>query len=334
MVVTNKRKGIGLAAAALLLGVALGAVGMMSLRGGDGPYATSPPSTRTMGAGPAPSSAFITAVAGNCEIAPVLPIAGDGDGVAMLQDKPATGSAAEVASLILSGKEAAAAGRQRDAEVTFLNACRNAVQLQDSDGMPLADAMYQLARHYANVAAFGSPKSGDLLQRAERLYSTSLAAYRARLGPDHEKTKFAQEGLLTVRQVTSGAATAVAKASPAPAAAAPVPPTPAPAPVDTSAAEPVAPPTEIAKSEPVKPPPRQAAKAPAPQPERPRIAPRTATTEAADDEELAERTSQPAPRAVRRPEPLDMVPAAPPAASMGAGSDADVPTAEGSTGQP
>jgi hypothetical protein len=40
--------------------------------------------------------------------------------------------------------------------------------------------MYQLGRHYANVAAFGRPNSTDLFQRAERLYSVSLEAYRAR----------------------------------------------------------------------------------------------------------------------------------------------------------
>ena len=207
-----------------MAGVAAGAIGMMSLRGGDGPYAASPAaSARSMGGAPA-TTAFIKAVAGNCEMAPVLSSAGTGDGHAILQANPAAATAAEVASLILDGKEAAASGHQRDAEIDFLNACRNSAALPDSDGIPLADSMYQLGRHYANVAAFGSPNSRDLFQRAERLYSASLEAYRARYGEGHEKTKFAQAGLATVQQVTGGTPpTVVAKA--------PTPSGPAPAPV-------------------------------------------------------------------------------------------------------
>lgn len=234
--VKNPRKGMVLGAAGLVAGVALGAMGMMSLRGGDGPYASSPASTRSMGAAsaPAPASTFVTAVSVNCELAPMLSNGGEGDGQVALQAKPSAASGSEVASLILSGKEAAAAGRQRDAEVSFLNACRNAAVLQEGDGIPLSDAMYQLGRHYATVAAFGAPKGKDLLQRAERLYSASLEGYRSRLGPTHEKTKFAQEGLVTVRQGTGGTVTASA----APAAPAPAPAAPAPAP---EAAAPVVP---------------------------------------------------------------------------------------------
>ena len=161
----------------LVAGVAAGAIGMMSLRGGDGPYAGSAaPATRSMGSAPA-TTAFIKAVAGNCEMVPMLPSAGNGDGRAILQANPASATAAEVGSLILDGKEASASGHQRDAEIDFLNACRNAAALPDSDGIPLADAMYQLGRHYANVAAFGAPKSQDLFQRAERLYSASCLLY-------------------------------------------------------------------------------------------------------------------------------------------------------------
>jgi hypothetical protein len=270
--VKNSRTGL-MVGVALLAGVAAGAVGMMSLRGGDGPYAASPaPATRSLGAASA-STAFVAAVAGNCEMNPVLPSAGSGDGSESLQQKPGTAGSSEVASLILSGKEASASGRQRDAEIDFLNACRNAAQLQDGDPIPLADAMYQLGRHYANVAALGGSKNKDLFQRAERLYSASLEAYRARYGEDSEKTKFAREGLVTVQQATGGKApTAIAKARPpAPAAApsapaanvatapasaplaaapapAPVAAVPAAAPVPVLAA-PASPPPSVAKAE-------------------------------------------------------------------------------------
>ena len=212
--VKNSRTPI-LFAGALLVGVAAGAIGMMSMRGGDGPYASTPgQATHAMGAAPT-STAFVMAVAGNCDMAPVLPHAGSGDGQESLQAKPDAANAGEVASLILRGKEAAAAGRQHDAEVGFLNACRSAAALTDGDPIPLADSMYQLGRLYANAAALGSPQAKPLFQRAERLYSASLEAYRARYGDNGEKTHYAQQGLLTVQQATGGKApVAIAKAAP------------------------------------------------------------------------------------------------------------------------
>ena len=217
---------------ALLVGVSVGAIGMMSLRGGDGPYATTPaPATHVMGAAPA-STAFVMAVAGNCDVAPVLPRADSGDGQDSVQPKPDSAEAPEVASLILRGKEAEAGGRQHDAEASFLNACRKAAVLSGGDPIPLADAMYQLGRLYANAGALGSPQAQPLFQRAERLYSASLEAYRARYGDKAEKTRFARQGLLTVQQATGGKApVAIAKAATAPAAA------PAPAPSQSVAAQ-------------------------------------------------------------------------------------------------
>lgn len=313
------RKGL-LFAGGVLLGVLAGAAGMMSLRGGDGPYTSSPPSTRAMGA-PA-STAFVTAVAGNCDMAPILPNGGDGDGRESLQARPDGGGAGEVASLILSGKEAAAAGRQRDAEIDFLNACRSAAALQDGDPIPLADAMYQLARHYATVAALGAAKGKDLFQRAERLYSASLEAYRARYGEGHEKTRFAQEGLITVQQATGGKAPAViAKAAPAPAAPPPaVAPEPAassamaaasapaattaaasPAPAPAPAAVAKAAPAPAAKTPEAKPAPEpKAAREPAPAAE----SPQASRAPAAEAERKPVPAAKPAPvREARRAEP-------------------------------
>jgi len=350
---------------ALMAGVAAGAIGMMSMRGGDGPYAGSPaPAKRTMGAAPA-STAFLAAVAGNCEIEPMLATAGEGDGQEVLQAKAVAASADAVGALLLSGKEAAAAGRQRDAEVAFLNACRNAAVLKEGDGAALADAMYQLGRHYANAAAFGAPSSADLLQRSERLYSASLEAYRARYGEDHEKTRFAREGLTTVRQATGGKApTVIAKAPAAPAVAAA--PTPLPA---TGATEPVAPApltpaapaaTAAAVASPTAPATKAAAPAPKPvQPRRssataateakspvveepappvqPRRVPsRSATAQAEPDPEAPAPVVRPRPLRVEPPrpqlEPPAFEPPAPPTNALGAG--ADTPTAEGSAGTP
>lgn len=316
----DSRKGV-LFGVGLLLGVAAGAVGMMSLRGGDGPYASSPgPSTGTMGAASA-STAFVNAVAGNCEMAPMLPGTGNGDGSESLQSKPGAASADEVASLILSGKEAAAAGRQRDAEINFLNACRNAATLKDGDPVPLSDAMYQLGRHYANVAAHGTPAKGqELFRRSERLYSASLEGFRARYGEDHEKTKFAREGLITVQQATGGKApTAVAKAPPPPPAPAPAPapvaqpapepaaaapaaptaaapvPAPAPAPVRQEAVKAPEPAAPAARQEVVRAPAEPAAPAAAPAPREERKAAAPVRRPRAEPEETRPRESAPAP---------------------------------------
>lgn len=336
----------------LLVGVAAGAVGMMSLRGGDGPYATSPP-TRAMGAAPA-STAFVTAVSVHCEMAPILPSAGEGDGREVLQTKPGAGTADEVGSLILAGKEAAASGHRRDAEVAFLNACRNAAALTDGDPIPLADAMYQLGRHYATVGALGGvAKSKELFQRSERLYSASLEAYRARYGDDHEKTKFAQAGLETVLQATGGKApAAIAKVQPpaAPAQPAPEPapvaaaPAPAPHPTATPAAEP-APVAVAPKAKPVEQPAVAKAVEPkvAEKPRQPKAAETRVTETKVAEPEPAPVAAAPRPRPAPRPRVEPEASAAPviaaepqpqrrPAPIVTDNNDASAPTASGTTG--
>jgi len=226
-------------------GVALGAsAAVLGVMGWDDEHdAEGAQPARSMGAPAAAASApSATALADECDLKPILPRKADDDGRVALQARPAAGSEGEVATLILDGKEAAAANRQRDAEILFLNACRNAARVQ-GDPLPLANAMYQLGRHYANVAAFGGQPAKELFGRAERLYSASYLAYQAKLGPEHEKTRFAEEGLKTVQQVTgrsgpvvpsaqapASAAQAAAAPQPAPAASAPVvqaPPAPA-----------------------------------------------------------------------------------------------------------
>jgi hypothetical protein len=183
--------GVGLA-----LGLGAGVLGAVMYR--DAGLLDVAPSARSMGGPPAVAAPDPQAAAkaeSQCEGAPLVARTGKDDGQMVLQARPATGSDAEVAALILSGKEAAAAGRPHDAEVAFLNACRNAALIPGQDPLPLADAEYQLARHYANVAAFGAPRSKELFERAERLYSASYLTYAARLGPSQEKTRFAREGL-------------------------------------------------------------------------------------------------------------------------------------------
>lgn len=192
----------------LVTGALLGAAGALALVGRDqGPAApqaaaTAPGMTQVaMGAGPR----------ADCSFAPVVPAANREDGLLPL-DKDLQGrTAAAVSTLILTGKEYAAAGKRRDAETAFLMACRSAELVKD-DTVALADAHYQLARHYAQVAATPDvAKREEMVQRAKSLYASSLQAFRAAKGEDHEKTRFARQGLQALEQAVAAPALAAAE---------------------------------------------------------------------------------------------------------------------------
>lgn len=209
-----------------------------------------------------------------CPAGPLIAAAGREDGLMRLKNEPNT--PAEIAALILTGKESAAAGRPRDAELTFLAACRAADQLQQADATAPTDARYQLARHYAHVVLVGNAPAAsraELLKRAELLYQDSVLAYRARHGESHEKTRFASDGLATLRQSAQAAPAAPPVAAAAPKAAPKVvvaAPAPAPAPAAPPApVKPTAVARTVAAAEPAppvaSPRPRRAPRAPEPE---------------------------------------------------------------------
>ncbi|HEX7890814.1 MAG TPA: hypothetical protein VF522_15750 [Ramlibacter sp.] len=253
----------------------------------------------------------------DCSFAPIVTPAGKEDGLLPLDKDLQGNSPGAVATLILSGKEAAAAGKPRDAETAFLMACRSGEDVKN-DPIPLADAQYQLGRHYAQVAAPpDAPKRDELLKRAEALYASSLQVYLKQRGAAHEKTRFAQEGLDALQRLTApaplvaapnaeerrmGEATRVVGNAPQPAAAASAP----------AAAPPVAAARPV-----VKPPP--AAKAPEP----PKPAPQ------AQSRSVEREKPAPEPAPVTRSEPEPFSP--PPVESMGgppasASGSTNVPT--------
>lgn len=264
-----------------MVGLLLGAVGAAVLvgqgrDGGKPAAATAPGGTQL---------AALTAGAPkiDCSFAPMVAKAGRDDGTLPLDKDLQAASSGTVSALILSGKEAAAAGKARDAEVAFLMACRSAEGLK-SDAVPLADAQYQLARHYAQLAAApGAARRDELLRRAEGLYAASVQAYRQHRGEDHEKTRFAMDGLAKLQALKAGppaaAQPAVAAAS-APSAAedtrisganpqAPAPAAAAPAPAPKQAATRAVPapqpkPVQEARSTPASPPPAAKPETPAP----------------------------------------------------------------------
>ncbi len=115
-----------------------------------------------------------------CNVEPATPAAGEADGRFPLHASVAGLVAADIASLIVIGDEAAATGRPRDAEAAYLMSCRLADKLKGAGSAELADAKYQLGAHYARLALGGGVVSGadraELLRRAEPLYLDSLQA--------------------------------------------------------------------------------------------------------------------------------------------------------------
>lgn len=177
-----------------------------------------------------------------CPLQPATTPGPDGDGRLKLQADLSGKSTSDVASLIVIGKEAAAADRPRDAEVAFMMACRASDLLVAANTLAPADARYQLGRHYANAVLAGDsgagPRRAELLRRSELLYSDSLQAYVAKYGQEHERSRFAAEGLAKVRQN-------IARSGPPPVTVAATPaPRPAPAPM-AKAAVPERPPLAI-----------------------------------------------------------------------------------------
>jgi hypothetical protein len=164
------------------------------------------------------AAAAVPVASGACAFAPVVATAAGDDGRVTLRSDLSGRGAKDVDDWLLAGKEAVAAGRQRDAETDFLMACRAAEQLGDGGGLPQAEAMYHLGRHYAALAgAAAEPRSSELWGRAEGLFAASLQAFNARYGEASDKTRFAAKGLAEVRTHTGGAPALAAAAAAAPA---------------------------------------------------------------------------------------------------------------------
>lgn len=167
-----------------------------------------PPASAVLGAAPAASSNAVLAPAvtaehqAACDDKPLLRASGAADGRLSVPEATASKALEVAEKSIVAGKEVAAAGRVRDAEVAFLVACRIAAQAERP--LTLAEAKYNLARHYAQVA--GEPAGADLREklseRAEALYTAAHALFGAHLGAGHEKARFAANGLQALKTAT------------------------------------------------------------------------------------------------------------------------------------
>jgi uncharacterized protein len=167
-----------------------------------------------------------------CPLSPMLAAAGGKDGQVLPPADVQGRTEKDIDALLVAGKEAAAAGQLRDAEVDYLTSCRVADTLKGAGSIESANARYQLARHYAAVASTASAlpiaQRAVILARAQAYYEDSLQRFRTELGESNEKTRFAAEGLkaaqlalarTAAQPAVASEATATARMGAAPAAA-------------------------------------------------------------------------------------------------------------------
>jgi hypothetical protein len=144
-----------------------------------------------------------------CPLRPLLAVADRNDGQFFPPASVSGKTDKDIDALLVAGKEAAAAGNVRDAEVAYLTACRVADALKGAGSIESANARYQLARHYVAVASAASAapvaERAEIFGQAQAFYADSLQRFRARWGDSHEKTRSAAEGLETARVALSQA---------------------------------------------------------------------------------------------------------------------------------
>ena len=203
---------VGFFAAGLAIGAAAAAMIVL------GPYSPvrAKPEIRTA-APQTPPAAFR---APECPAAPIAAVAGTHDGRYRMPADLSGYAATDPQMFVSIGNEAAAAGRAHDAEIAYLMACRVADRFRGT-AAAVAEARYELARYYGNLANASAATATDrseLLQRAEAMYSASLQIWHASPGGDPVKSRYAEQGLAGVRQM----AAAQAVVAPGPLAAAPV----------------------------------------------------------------------------------------------------------------
>ncbi len=204
--VTQRQSTVFIAGLALGLAAAWAVFGRHSAGPQHVAQAQTPPA-----ASKATAVAPVSVAVDACAFAPVVATAAGDDGRVQVQADVSGRSAKDVDTWILDGKEAVAAGRQRDAEADFLMACRAAEKLDTGGVLPQAEAMYHLGRHYAALAgAATASRSGELWHRSEGLFAASFQAFNARYGDTSDKTRFAAKGLAEAREHAGGAAAVAA----------------------------------------------------------------------------------------------------------------------------
>lgn len=140
-------------------------------------------------------------VPGTCPSQPIAQATAEGDGLFQLDTALAVRPQPEPSALLSVAREAAEAGRLRDAEVAYIAACHVTEQASGAQSAPLADVKTQLGQHYVTVAGRESTEATReaLLDRASRLFSQGATAYAAALGKNASKTRMAEQRLASLR---------------------------------------------------------------------------------------------------------------------------------------
>jgi hypothetical protein len=150
-----------------------------------------------------PPMALASSQISACPLQPITAVADKYDGRLPLQPGVAGLVAVDIASFIVVGRESAASGHSRNAEVAFLMACQLADKFKGVDSVESAQARYELGSHYARLALDGSPATApnrdQLRSHAERLYSDSLHVYHFAYGQLREKPAVASQDLVPVQ---------------------------------------------------------------------------------------------------------------------------------------
>lgn len=174
---------------------------------------------------PAPAQAAVAMatamVPGTCPSAPIVQAAAEGDGLFQLDTALAVRPQPEASAFLAVAREAAEAGRARDAEVAYIAACHAIEQADGAQSAPLADLKSQLGQHYMTLAgrAADAAQRESLLDRASRLFEQGATAYAAALGKNASKTRLAQQRAAAAREpaawMPAPAAPVVVSAEPA-----------------------------------------------------------------------------------------------------------------------
>jgi hypothetical protein len=151
-------------ATGVLIGAAASAMVMTGLQSANKAHAA-PPAVQRVAAPVRPSPA--------CPLQPAAAKASGTDGRFQMPAELHKYGPGDVGAFMVIGKEAAAEGRLRDAEIAFLMACRVADRFKGAESVESTNARAQLSLHYETLAQLNGPSAAtereELRRRAQLL---------------------------------------------------------------------------------------------------------------------------------------------------------------------
>jgi hypothetical protein len=164
---------------------------------------TAPQQSATPAADTAPEPARISA--SSCPPQATVPAnQSASDGQFALEKALETQPPPSASAFLAVAREAAQAGRVRDAEVALIAACRVAERQGGSHSVPVADLKSQLAELYLAQAAKAGGEEGEAhYRRASVLLAESTDAFAAALGKHASRTKVAERRLAAVQSASA-----------------------------------------------------------------------------------------------------------------------------------